>query len=88
MPDIELGTLPPRVWVCDECGDRRCILVRDDPPVDRLDAGCPWSALHARWHEANHVDGKPADLLAIADDLSTATGQILAEAIAASKEVV
>ena len=70
-----------RVWVCEQC-DRRCVLVRDEPPEDyHLDGGFPWCALHTRWVEANYVDREAADLLAIAADLSTATGQILAEAI-------
>ena len=83
MSGAKIGGLPPRVWVCDECGDRRCILLRDDPPIDRLDTGCPWSSLYTRWREADHIDSKPADLLTIAASLSEASSQVMAEAAAA-----
>ena len=68
-----------RIWICVQC-DRRCILIRDEPPVDRLDSGCPWCGLYSRWVEVDRrLD--PVILLDIGVTLSDAAGQLMSETI-------
>ena len=70
----------PRVWVCGQCEDRHCILIRDEPP-HTIDDECPWCGLYVRWVDANAVQIDPADLLSISRSLSDATTRVLGEAI-------